>query len=83
MASDAEINTLLGPNRLLVPFLACGDLSGWDSDRTYELELPNFSGEAERGRYEYRPVVQPPTEPAYKVRFYGTLSSFLYYRKIF
>ncbi|EFO23015.2 hypothetical protein LOAG_05470 [Loa loa] len=63
---DAEVNSLLGSNRLLVPFLACGDLSGWDSDRTYELELPNFSGEAERRRYEYKPVVQPPTEPAYK-----------------
>ncbi|VDK87333.1 unnamed protein product [Litomosoides sigmodontis] len=63
---DEEINSLSGPNRLLVPFLACGDLSGWDSDRTYELELPSFSGEAERERYEYRPVVQPPTEPAYK-----------------
>ncbi|CAG9536598.1 unnamed protein product [Cercopithifilaria johnstoni] len=63
---DAEVNSLSGPNRLLVPFLACGDLSGWDSDRTYELELPNFSGEAERERYQYRSVVQPPTEPAYK-----------------
>uniref|UniRef100_A0A915PJM0 Putative tRNA (cytidine(32)/guanosine(34)-2'-O)-methyltransferase n=1 Tax=Setaria digitata TaxID=48799 RepID=A0A915PJM0_9BILA len=63
---DSEVNSLSGPNRLLVPFLACGDLSGWDSDRTYGLELPSLSGEAERERYKYRPVVQPPTEPAYK-----------------
>ncbi|EJW83021.1 cell division protein [Wuchereria bancrofti] len=63
---DAEVNSLLGSSRLLVPFLACGDLSGWDSDRTYKLELPGFSDEAQRRRYEYRPVVQPPTEPAYK-----------------
>ncbi|KAM3723362.1 Glutamyl-tRNA(Gln) amidotransferase subunit B [Dirofilaria immitis] len=63
---DAEVNSLLGSNRLLVPFLACGDLSGWDSDRTYGLELPSFPGEAERERYKYRPAVQPPTEPAYK-----------------
>lgn len=25
--------------RCTVPFLACGDLAGWDADRTYELEL--------------------------------------------
>ncbi|VDN06614.1 unnamed protein product [Thelazia callipaeda] len=63
---DAEVNSLVGPNRLLVPFLACGDLSGWDSDRTYKLELPNISGKSEQERYVYRPVVQPPTDPAYK-----------------
>ena len=27
-------------NRLIVPFLACGDLSGYDADQSYPLDLP-------------------------------------------
>ena len=27
-----------GPNRVIVPFLACGDLSAYDSDMTYSLD---------------------------------------------
>lgn len=64
---DEEVNSLSGVNRVLVPFLACGDLSGWNSDRTYELDLPEITGKFEKQRYVYKPVVQPPTEPAYKV----------------
>ena len=43
--------------RRLVPFLACGDLSGWDADQSYDLPGSN-----------YTPLdpVQPPTAPAYK-----------------
>lgn len=63
---DEEVNSLEGINRVLVPFVACGDLSGWDSDRTYDLELPSLSSDFEQKRYVYKPVVQPPTEPAYK-----------------
>ncbi|KHN74719.1 Putative tRNA (cytidine(32)/guanosine(34)-2'-O)-methyltransferase [Toxocara canis] len=63
---DETVNSLQGANRVLVPFVACGDLSGWDSDRTYDLELPALYGTFERQRYVYTPVVQPPTEPAYK-----------------
>lgn len=43
--------------RKLVPFLACGDLSGWDADQSYDLP--------EEG-YQTLPPVQPPTAPAYK-----------------
>ena len=43
-------------SRCIVPFMACGDLDGWDADRTYEL------GED----YQYTEPVRPPTEPAYK-----------------
>ena len=32
-------NCLTGANRVIVPFLACGDLSGFDSDMTYPLHL--------------------------------------------
>lgn len=46
--TDVEFNQLEGPNRVIVPFLACGDLSAYDSDQTYPLQvselLPGPSG---------------------------------------
>ena len=39
---DDYINQLNGPNRAIVPFIACGDLSGFDSDKTYSLEVTGF-----------------------------------------
>jgi tRNA (cytidine32/guanosine34-2'-O)-methyltransferase len=42
--------------RWIAPFLACGDLSAFDSDATYELP---------QGYVSLDPV-QPPTEPPYK-----------------
>ena len=54
---DAMENPKMDPtSRCIVPFMACGDLDGWDADRTYQL------GED----YKYREPVRPPTEPAYK-----------------
>ncbi|KAG2469457.1 DOCK5 protein, partial [Polypterus senegalus] len=35
---DVDFNQLEGPNRVIVPFLACGDLSAYDSDMTYPLQ---------------------------------------------
>ena len=32
-------NPSLGSTRVLVPFLACGDLNGFDSDQNYPLEV--------------------------------------------
>merc|ERR1711915_493018 len=32
-----DFNELEGINRVIVPFLACGDLSAFDSDRTYSF----------------------------------------------
>ena len=43
--------------RQLVPFLACGDLSGWDADQSYDLPSEG---------YVTLPPVQPPTAPAYR-----------------
>ena len=43
-------------NRWIAPFLACGDLSGWDADATYHLP---------KDRVSLDPV-QPPTAPPYK-----------------
>lgn len=40
--SDVDFNQLEGPNRIIVPFLACGDLSAFDSDRTYPLQVGNL-----------------------------------------
>ncbi|RUS91682.1 hypothetical protein EGW08_000508 [Elysia chlorotica] len=58
---DVEFNTLEGPNRVIVPFLACGDLSGFDSDMTYPLEL-----EAGKSTYSYLEPTQSPINPPYK-----------------
>lgn len=49
--SDSEDDT-----RWIAPFVACGDLSAWDSDATYQLP---------EGRVSLDPV-QPPTAPPYK-----------------
>ncbi|MCJ1238561.1 hypothetical protein MMC14_006551 [Varicellaria rhodocarpa] len=43
-------------NRWIAPFVACGDLSSWDSDTTYHLP---------EDRESLDPV-QPPTAPPYK-----------------
>ncbi|KAJ8901876.1 hypothetical protein NDN08_004081 [Rhodosorus marinus] len=42
-------------NRKLVPFVACGDLSGYDPDMAYDLDED----------VEYVPPVQPPINPPY------------------
>ena len=49
--SDEEEDT-----RWIAPFVACGDLSAWDSDATYHLP---------KDRVSLDPV-QPPTAPPYK-----------------
>lgn len=51
-ASDDEEDE----NRWIAPFVACGDLSGWDADATYHLP---------KDRVSLDPV-QPPTAPPYK-----------------
>ncbi|KAF6023329.1 FTSJ1 [Bugula neritina] len=35
---DLDFNQLEGVNRVVVPFIACGDLSAYDSDKTYGLQ---------------------------------------------
>ena len=37
------INSLVGVERVIVPFMACGDLSGFDADQSYPLEMPSKS----------------------------------------
>lgn len=58
---DCSSGWLEGPNKVYIPFLACGDLSGYDSDRSYPL--PN---NADGGSYQSLDPVQPPIAPPYK-----------------
>lgn len=54
-------NELTGPNRVIVPFLACGDLSGFDADQSYSLKDGNVGEHSEN--YKYLEPVQPPIKP--------------------
>jgi hypothetical protein len=57
--ADKFENALVGVNRVIVPFLACGDLSAYDSDKTYPLPEGSVP----------LPPTQPPIDPPYlKVR---------------
>ncbi|XP_028626653.1 putative tRNA (cytidine(32)/guanosine(34)-2'-O)-methyltransferase isoform X2 [Grammomys surdaster] len=55
-----DFNQLNGPTRVIVPFVTCGDLSAYDSDRTYSLDLDGGS------KYKYTPPTQPPIAPPYQ-----------------
>ncbi|XP_075502345.1 uncharacterized protein LOC142540231 isoform X2 [Primulina tabacum] len=57
---DCSSGWLEGPNKVYIPFLACGDLNGFDSDRSYPL--PKVSD----GTYKSLDPVQPPIAPPYK-----------------
>lgn len=50
---DENVDALQGK---IVPFVACGDLSGYDADKTYMLE----------DGYKWKDPLQPPTIPPYK-----------------
>ncbi|GES83439.1 putative tRNA (cytidine(32)/guanosine(34)-2'-O)-methyltransferase [Rhizophagus clarus] len=63
-----EQNELLGPNRVIVPFIACGDLSGFDSDMTYPLEKKSLD------------PLQPPISAPYRTAI--TLKQQNFYNKV-
>ena len=66
-------NEFLGLNRAIVPFVACGDLSGLDADQSYPLpaaaKVPAAGAPAPESTapasYTYIPPVQAPIKPAY------------------
>lgn len=60
---DCRSAGLEGRQRVLVPFVACGDLSGYDADQSYPLG--GGGGGAGPG-YRTLPPVQPPIAPPYK-----------------
>ncbi|XP_031948093.1 LOW QUALITY PROTEIN: putative tRNA (cytidine(32)/guanosine(34)-2'-O)-methyltransferase [Corvus moneduloides] len=53
------LSQLSGPSRVIVPFVACGDLSAYDPDRTYPLQLDPARP------YTYVPPPAPPIAPPY------------------
>ncbi|KAJ2847980.1 tRNA (uridine-2'-O-)-methyltransferase trm7 [Coemansia brasiliensis] len=55
-----DLNPVVGSNRFIVPFVACGDLRGFDADMTYPLDI----GEA--NSYNQRDPTQAPINPPYK-----------------
>lgn len=55
-----DFNQFTGSNRIIVPFIACGDLSAYDSDTSYSLLLEG------QDSYEYKEPVQAPINPPYK-----------------
>jgi len=55
-----DVNSKLEPNKFIVPFVACGDLSGFDADQNYPLEMEGDQP------YELLKPVQPPINPPYK-----------------
>ncbi|WKX99098.1 hypothetical protein Q1695_014181 [Nippostrongylus brasiliensis] len=63
---DEAVNSLCGINRVIVPFVACGDLGGFDSDGSYPLSTPTIPCGPLGSEYVFREVVQPPTDPSYK-----------------
>ncbi|XP_066262275.1 tRNA (cytidine(32)/guanosine(34)-2'-O)-methyltransferase-like [Euwallacea similis] len=60
--SNKDFSSLEGINRVIIPFIVCGDVSAYDSDTTYPLQL---EGEAP---YKYTPPVQPPIAPPYSFK---------------
>ncbi|XP_053857835.1 LOW QUALITY PROTEIN: putative tRNA (cytidine(32)/guanosine(34)-2'-O)-methyltransferase [Vidua macroura] len=53
---------LSGPSRVLVPFVACGDLSAFDPDRSYPLQLDPARP------YSFVPPPAPPIAPPLRPR---------------
>lgn len=62
MIDDVILVTKDSPeiNKLLTPFVVCGDLRGFDSDMSYKLNLVDDC------EYTYKEVIQQPIAPAYK-----------------
>ena len=53
-----------GVNRVVVPFLACGDLSACDSDKTYDIVTEDGAA------YVSLPPTQCPINPPYQLACY-------------
>eukprot|EP00899_Mesostigma_viride_P019717 jgi/Mesvir1/27747/Mv07437-RA.1 len=64
---DCRSAALEGVNGQIIPFLACGDLSGYDADRSYALDADagRLDGTGLKQPRSLKPV-QPPIAPPYK-----------------
>jgi len=62
-----------GSNEHIIPFMSCGDLSAFDSDRSYPLNVETHEchdshhNPHHNHSYEYRSPTQSPIDPPYKV----------------
>mmetsp|Transcript_26342 Transcript_26342/g.76807 ORF Transcript_26342/g.76807 Transcript_26342/m.76807 type:complete len:314 (-) Transcript_26342:107-1048(-) len=52
------------PSRLIIPFVGCGDLTGFDADQSYPLEI--HDGPFARTPYQFREPLQKPIHPPYE-----------------
>lgn len=59
LSNPSQFKSLEGVNRVIVPFMACGDLSAYDSDQTYPLT-------AKQKQYQALSPTQEPINPPYK-----------------
>jgi len=59
-ARGVDWGALRGVSRMVTPFLACGDLSAYDSDTSYCLDVLGAD------TYTYRPPTQAPINPPYQ-----------------
>ena len=78
LADDVDLGLMSWPDECVVPFVACGDLNGYDADMNYDLDFESKlslddgeEGEDGGGRVGHKPYVPlapiaPPTEPPYK-----------------
>ncbi|KAJ7519116.1 hypothetical protein O6H91_20G023500 [Diphasiastrum complanatum] len=62
---DCCSSWLEGPNKIMIPFLACGDLSGYDADQSYPLPVHETT-DMEHSVYQSLAPVQAPIAPPYK-----------------
>ncbi|KAG2262359.1 hypothetical protein Bca52824_069438 [Brassica carinata] len=60
LLADCSSGWLERPNKVYIPFLACGVLTGYDSDRSYPLPK-----ESDGSSYQSLDPVQPPIAPPY------------------
>ncbi|KAJ2746769.1 tRNA (uridine-2'-O-)-methyltransferase trm7 [Coemansia sp. BCRC 34301] len=59
-------NPISGSNRVIVPFVACGDLRGFDADMTYSLDISEAKPYCPRGPTQ--PPISPPYEKALELK---------------
>lgn len=70
--AEASRESAVSPvSRLVIPFVGCGDLSGFDADQSYPLCI------GEDDEYQHREPVQKPIAPPYEayLRLHGNTSS--------
>lgn len=74
VGDNAEAEALSPMNRIVVPFISAGDLSGFDADMSYSLDVDvgniriddsDVPSQDADGKYVSLPPVVPPIEPPY------------------